>query len=413
MLDGTRRRFADTRQRARRKKMVIQLYLRAVLAGILAACWGGPLLMASSPQDTRPANSWNPKAAAAYLDQRESWWRAWPLAARSEGTFCISCHTVAPYAFTRPLLRRAIGEETASPNERSLLASVAMRVRHFSNLEPFYTDESYGAGKALESRGTEAVLNALILAGADAWNGKISDDSRAAFDEMWALQETKGDAKGAWPWLNFGNEPFEASDSSFYGAALAAVAAGIAPEGYSATPRIQENLRQLREYLNRQCLRQSLINRVALLWADTRLPGLLTVELRESIIRESLSAQRTDGGWGLASLSWNRKTTSLSSLFNLWIRSDGTPLNARSDGYATGLIVFVLEQAGLACENRHLQRGLAWLVRNQDQTKGSWPGYSLNRHHDSGSATGRFMTDAATAYAVLALLTRCRTRGTP
>jgi hypothetical protein len=43
---------------------------------------------------------------------------------------------------------------------------------------------------------------------------------------MWALQEWTGDQKGAWPWLDFGNEPFEASDSQYYGSFLAAVAIG-------------------------------------------------------------------------------------------------------------------------------------------------------------------------------------------
>src|SRR5262245_47437745 len=52
----------------------------------------------STSRSNETAAPWNPKAAAAYLDQRERWWMGWQDAAREHGTFCISCHTSVPYA---------------------------------------------------------------------------------------------------------------------------------------------------------------------------------------------------------------------------------------------------------------------------------------------------------------------------
>jgi squalene-hopene/tetraprenyl-beta-curcumene cyclase len=258
-------------------------------------------------------------------------------------------------------------------------------------VEPWYTDEKVGIHKTRESRGTESILNALILSSHEAETGALSANARLAFDNMWALQQQTGQEKGSWYWYQFNNQPWEASDSQYYGAALAAIAVGTAPQNYRSSPDIQTNLTILREYLEGEASKQSPFNRVMLIWASAKLPGTLKPKVKQSIVKEILSKQQEDGGW------------SLTSLVGPWKRRDGTPLEKSSDGYATGLAIYALEQAGMTRKNHQMDRGLSWLANNQDKTKGRWLAYSLNKKRDLSSDTGPFMNDAATAYAVLAL----------
>jgi hypothetical protein len=78
-------------------------------------------------------------------------------------------------------------------------------------------------------------------------------------------------------------------------------------------------------------------------------------------------------------------------------------MSGKSDGYATGLVAYVLQEAGLPRDNPQLQAALSWLRSNQQQD-GRWLSESVNKRRRKASGVGLFMSDAATAYAVLALL---------
>jgi squalene-hopene/tetraprenyl-beta-curcumene cyclase len=300
---------------------------------------------------------------------------SWKTAARDHDTFCVSCHTAAPYAVGRPALRAALGEEAPSATERKLIENVVKRVRLWKEVEPYYPDQTRGVPKTLESRGTEAILNALVLTRYD------RPEARQALDYMWAEQLQDGAAKGAFPWLQFHNAPWE-GDSQYYGATLAAIAGG-------SDRSVRAKL--LHDYLLGERDRQAPVNRVMLLWASTKMPGLLTRAQQTDIIAEALLWQQPDGGF------------SLSSMAGGWKRHDNTPLETRSDGYATGLVAYALQQAGIRRDQPALRRALDWLAQNQEKSDGRWLAYSLNKQRDLTSDVGRFMSDAATAYAVLAL----------
>src|SRR5437667_11979225 len=106
----------------------------------LSGCVFSALLAAGLRAWSDDQGSWNPKAAAAYLDGRTAWWMAWPNAARDRGTFCVSCHTAVPYALARPALRGVLGERDRTPIEVKLLDNVGTRVMLWGAVAPFYPD---------------------------------------------------------------------------------------------------------------------------------------------------------------------------------------------------------------------------------------------------------------------------------
>ena len=334
--------------------------------------------------------SWNPKAAAAYLDGRAAWWTTWPNAARDHGTFCVSCHTGAPYMLARPALRRPLGERDRSAPEVKIAENVAKRVSMWRDVAPLYPDQTAGLPKTSESRGTESIISALVLSIRDAEAGRPSDELRTAFANMWALQMKRQALAGAWAWLNFHYEPWESDDAPYFGATLAALAVGMAPGAYADSADIQENLKLLRAYLQKEYDRQTLFNKTMALLASVRLPDVLDAAQRAALVDAAFAKQQDDGGWSMASLG-------------AWKRIDGSALDTRSDGYGTGVIAFALQQGGVPASNPKLAKALDWLRRNQDPTTGQWSASSLNKQRDPASDVGKFMSDAATAYAVLAL----------
>jgi hypothetical protein len=169
-----------------------------------------------------------------------------------------------------------------------------------------------------------------------------------------------------------------------------AVTVGKAPDRYRDSSGIAGNVSALRAYLRSHYENQPLVNKIVALWASTQMPGILDAGQKGALIAELEKLQHKDGGWSLTELG-------------KWKRRDDTPLETGSDGYATGIIVLVMEESALG-HDPHVGRGLAWLESNQDRSTGAWRAWSLNKNRDPKSNVGMFMSDAATSYAVLALV---------
>lgn len=333
---------------------------------------------------------WDSKAAAAYLDGRAQWWTTWPQSVRDHQTFCVSCHTVLPYALSRQSLRPLLSENGPSAPERTILANIGKRVQLWSEVKPFYPDGG-GLPRSTQSRVTESILNALVLSTYRGPAGELSEPAKAALDAMWTFQIASGDQSGAFPWLNFHNEPWEADDSPYLGATFAALAVVAAPASYQAAPDVRPRVASLEAYLQREYSKQTPINRAFAMCASAGLKGLFTAAEKKAFASEIFAKQRDDGGWNLAELIGD------------WKRRDGTVMEKQSDGYATGVLAYALEQIGTPRSQPEMKKALAWLNRNQNKEEGFWQAYSPNKQRDLKSDAGRFMSDAATGFAVLAL----------
>lgn len=363
-------------------------YVYLLLAGSVA---GIGLWRARSVRGASKASSagWNRQAAAGYLDSREVWWQDWRVAQMDHGTICISCHTVVPYAMARPALRHELSETGMAAPEKIMMDNVEKRVSHWSEMVPFYSDAANGPGKTAEARATEAVLNAVMLASYDARQGHLRPITRTALDAAWALQEKTGDKAGAWKWQDFHLGPWEAGESGYQGAAMLMLELGNAPDGYASEPGVREHVERLEEYLRREYAAQPLMNQLYILWASPKVPGLLTQAEQKTLIEALQHLQQADGGWRLSSIDQKPR----------W---DHSPEPQESDGMATALAVLAMEESGTSRHDATLKRGLEWLEQHQENN-GDWRATSLNKKRNPKSDIGRFMSDAATAYAVLAL----------
>jgi squalene-hopene/tetraprenyl-beta-curcumene cyclase len=383
------------------------LYLCLLLAVCVAGTglWRVTSAQATGPSQANYLTAWNPRAAADYLDRRESWWQNWPGARVDHGTICVSCHTVVPYAMMRSALGQELHETAMPAPEIIMIRNVETRVNHWSEMVPFYSDATDGPGKTAQSHATEAMLNAVILASYDKQNGHLRPITRAAFDEAWALQEQSGEDVGGWKWEDFHLAPFEYAESGYQGAAMLMMAIENEPDGYAEDQQAQPHLEQLRQYLRSHYAAQPLLNQLYILWLSSKESSLMTTSERETLLSAVKSRQRSDGGWSLSSLDprsrldngqWKRLEQQFREQFIDLVKPGD------SDGYATGLVVLALEESGSHVQDGSVNRGLKWL-RCHQESDGRWRTLSLNGNVDPETNLGRFMSDAATAYAVMAL----------
>src|SRR6266851_304547 len=386
-----------------------------------ALLFGFTFNYAVAQENRTSAANWDQDGAAKYLDDRMDLWftKAKKLRTGKAETTCVSCHTTIPYVLARPGLRRAMSVGSKTLQETRIFEETKRCVESYTDHEPLY---DFDENKIIQSRGTEAVLNALILASAEVAispglrPGKLSGPTKLALQQLWQTQRPDG----AWDWLNFGLEPFETTDAAYFGATLAALAVGMVPAsspGADATRLADDQttagIEKLRGFLKNNYASQRLFNRTWLLLASTHFKDLFTDAQRHALIKEIEGRQQKDGGWALETLGPWKWSKTAAPFAAPGTRDDS--LLAQSDGYATGLIVYTLRQTGLPVDHPAVSKGLLWLKANQrdvqvkDLKGPAWRAHSLNYDREHGGDKGEpwrrmFMSDLATAFAVLALV---------
>lgn len=346
--------------------------MRQTYPGLFLLLVAYGVALGDSPRPA-PAKPDEPLAKAYSFDKAvdflDSVTRSWV-----QSNQCFSCHTGYPYL----LARQSVGDDKAA----GLLEARKFLEDRVAAWDQGRKGKGYlkGEGVIEHTEGvTEVVAIAATLAMHDGRStGKLQPATKTALARMWELQQ----ADGSWAWNKEDLAPLEHDD--YFGAVYAAVGIGHAPEGYAQSPVAKEGVARLVGYLKKTPA-PDLHHKTYLLWASLALDGLMDTDERERTVQALLAIRRADGGWGLPSLGG-------------WKRLNGDPQDkdAPSDGYATGLVLYVLRQAGVAASDKAVQRGVDWLKANQ-RASGRWFTRSLNRDGK------HYISNAGTAFAVLAL----------
>ncbi|MFN0198102.1 MAG: squalene--hopene cyclase [Planctomycetaceae bacterium] len=305
----------------------------------------------ANQKDEPLADAFSMEKALNFLDSAALDWQ------KSKG--CMTCHTNYAFLYARP----TVDAEAPAHKEVRTFAENLVNVR-WKESGPRWD--------------AEVVATAAALAYNDSvTTNKLHETTKIALDRMWTVQQEDGGFK----WLLCGWPPME--NDVHYGATLAAIAAGVAPDDYKQTEQAQKGLEGIRKYLKANPA-PTLHHDAMVLWASTYSDGLLTDDEQKAVVDKLLAAQHEDGGWGLASIY-------------PWERADKTPQDTTtSDGYGTGFSIFILRTAGVPADDARIQKGIAWLKSNQ-RASGRW--YTRSLFKDSK----HFITHCGTAFAVMAI----------
>jgi len=356
--------------------MISKRFVILLLTGLLGWASGDqkPVTLEEVPHELQEISAAEPLAktfsannAATYLDEASLTWQ--------KKKKCATCHTNMAYMMARP----ALGEVLPDSGE----------VRSFFE---DYRKVRWKENGPTEKQGFWPVVVATGLTFNDLQTtGKLSEVSREVLNFLWTTQREDG----GWRWPDCDYAPMEIDDH--YGATLAALTVGIAPDNYAKSPEARKGIAKLIIFLKNDPPK-SLHHRAMLAWSSIRIEGIATETEREKALEELLALQLPDGGWS---------TSGFLSDWDGLVNDSERPLDTEtSDGYGTGFVIVIARELGVPAHDPRIQKGIAWIQSNQRES-GKWftPSPVVS--------AGNLISNIGSAYVILALQACGKLPGSP
>lgn len=309
------------------------------------------------------------KAAAKYLEVGAVSW--------ARGRACVNCHTTGPYLtdFT------SLSEHFGKPNDE-VRASFAKAVPKEIEAVQEVNDNGH-------SYYPSAFFSVWRSAGLAEWDrnvsGQLSDVTDRSLRELFTRQSASG------AFVSHGEVEIPHITTDFELSLQAARAITAAP-GWLANLK-DENLvsrvEKLKEWLKSAPPKND-FDRILKLQLAIYFPECVTPAERENAVAILTAKQHDDGGWSTRDMSdvkdWHYV---MSPKVLTLIKGLPDAAKPESDAYMTALAIVLMRQNDVPATDPRIQRGLAWLKREQ-RVSGRWWMHSLyrgNYHYTTYIAT--------------------------
>ena len=315
-------------------------------------------------------------AAAKYLENGAvSWVREMS---------CVNCHTTGPYLTERTAWTKQFGPPSAEVHE-DFVKSVPKEVKAVTETETrghkHYPNTFYSVWRSLGLAEWDRHIN-----------GKLTEPTERALRDLFEQQSASG------AFVSHGEVEIPHITTDFELSLQAARAITAAP-GWLGTLKDQTLLARvakLKAWLKTAAPSND-FDRVLKLQLAYYFPELVPRADREAALALLASKQHADGGWSTRDMSpvkdWHFEMSP--TVLNL-INHLPDAAQPESDAYMTALAVVLLRQSHVPVADARIQRGLAWLKREQRES-GRWWMHSLYR------GNYHYITYIATAQALKAL----------